>query len=49
MARGDAVGALADADASLRDARAIRDPQALHPALVTAAEIALRTGDQRHG
>ncbi len=45
LARGDAVGALADADASLRDARAIRDPQALHPALVTTAEIAFRTGD----
>ena len=45
LARGDAEGALSDAEASLRDARGIRDPQALHPALVTAAEVAYRTGD----
>lgn len=45
LARGDAEGARSDADASLRDARGIRDPQALHPALVTAAEVAYRTGD----
>lgn len=45
MARGDAEGALSDANTSLRDARAIRDPQALHPALVTGAEVAYRTGD----
>jgi hypothetical protein len=46
LARGDAEGARSDADASLRDARAIRDPQALHPALVTRAEVACRTGDR---
>jgi tetratricopeptide (TPR) repeat protein len=45
LARGDAEGAVSDADASLRDARAIRDPQALRPALVTSAEMAYRTGD----
>jgi class 3 adenylate cyclase/tetratricopeptide (TPR) repeat protein len=45
LARGDAEGALSDADASLRDARGIRDPQALHPALATGAEVAYRSGD----
>jgi len=45
LARGDAEGAVSDADASLRDARAIRDPQVLRPALVTSAEVAYRTGD----
>jgi class 3 adenylate cyclase/tetratricopeptide (TPR) repeat protein len=45
LAQGDPVAAAADAESGLRDARAIRDPQALHPALVTAAEIAFWTGD----
>ena len=45
LARGEAAGAVSDADASLRDARAIRDPQALRPALVTSAQVAYRTGD----
>jgi len=45
LARGDAEGALADADTGLRQARAVRDPQALRPALVISAEVAYRTGD----
>ncbi|MGH3078828.1 MAG: adenylate/guanylate cyclase domain-containing protein [Gaiellaceae bacterium] len=45
LAKGDPAGASEDADTCLRAARAIRDPQALHPALVTAAEIAYRAGD----
>jgi hypothetical protein len=46
MARGDERGAAEDADVVLEQARAIRDPQALDPALVLAAEVAHRTGDQ---
>ena len=45
MAHGDVDAAVTDAETCLRDARAIRDPQALHPALVTAAESAYRAGD----
>jgi predicted ATPase/class 3 adenylate cyclase len=45
LARGDEAGASEDADSGLRDARGIRDLQALHPALVTSAEVASRTGD----
>ena len=45
LSRGDLEGAWADAEASLHDARAIRDPQALSPALATAAEAAYRMGD----
>ena len=36
-----------DATIALREGRAIRDPQALHPALVTAAEVAYRRNDVR--
>jgi class 3 adenylate cyclase/tetratricopeptide (TPR) repeat protein len=43
--RGDDVGAAEDADVALRLARAIRDPQALDPTLVVAAEVAYRGGD----
>ena len=46
MARGDDRGAAEDAGIVLERARAIRDPQALDPALVLAAEIAHRYGDQ---
>ena len=46
MPRGDLAGAADDAQIMLRDARDIRDPQALHPALVVAAEVAYRTGDR---
>ncbi len=46
MARGDERGAADDADVVLERARSIRDPQALDPALVLAAEIAHRNGDQ---
>jgi hypothetical protein len=45
MARGDGAGAAEDMEAVLHDARAIRDPQALDPALVTSAEVACRNGD----
>ena len=45
LGHGEAEGAVSDAEASLRDARAIRDPQALRPALVTSAEVAYRTGE----
>ena len=46
LARGDASGAAEDAAIALRDARAIRDPQALDPVLVLAAEVAYRSGDE---
>ena len=45
LSRGDLAGASLDAEAALREARAIRDPQALQPAIVTAAEVAHRTED----
>ena len=47
IARGDLSGAAGDAEIVLREGRAIRDPQALHPALVTAAEVAYRRDDPR--
>jgi class 3 adenylate cyclase/tetratricopeptide (TPR) repeat protein len=43
-ARGDLAGAAADVEIALRDARAIRDPQALDPALVLAAQVASQRG-----
>jgi hypothetical protein len=46
MARGDGRGAAEDMDAVLEQARAIRDPQALDPALVLAAHVAHRNGDE---
>jgi class 3 adenylate cyclase/tetratricopeptide (TPR) repeat protein len=46
LARGDLAGAAEDTAIVLRDAREIRDPQALEPALVLAAEVAYRTGDE---
>jgi tetratricopeptide (TPR) repeat protein len=45
LARGDTTGAQSDADAALRAARAIRDPQAVDPNLVIAANVALCAGD----
>jgi len=45
LARGDRAGAVSDMEAALREARAIRDPQALDPALVNAAEVAHAGGD----
>ena len=45
LARGDGAGAAEDMKRSLHDARAIRDPQALDPALVASAEVAHRNGD----
>jgi class 3 adenylate cyclase/predicted ATPase len=45
LSRGDDRGAAEDAEIALGDARAIRDPQALDPALVTAAAVAYRAGD----
>ena len=45
MARGDSPGAAEDMEKVLRDARAIRDPQALDPALVVAAVVAYRNGE----
>ena len=45
MARGDRAGAAEDTEWALQRARAIRDPQALDPALVIAAEVAYRNGD----
>ena len=45
LSRGDDRGAAEDAEIALREARAIRDPQALDPALVTAAAVASRAGD----
>ena len=45
LARGDFAGASADAETSLRGARAIRDPQVLQPALVTSSDVAYRKGD----
>ena len=46
MARGNNAGAAKDVDVVLRHARAIRDPQALDPALVLAADVAFRNGDR---
>jgi tetratricopeptide (TPR) repeat protein len=46
LARGDLVGAAEDATAALEGSRAIRDPQALEPALALAADVALRFGDE---
>ncbi len=46
MARGDDRGAAEDVDIALQQARAIRDPQALDPALVRAAQVAQRSGDE---
>jgi predicted ATPase/class 3 adenylate cyclase len=46
MARGDSRGAVEDTDAVLQQARAIRDPQTLDPALVLAAHVAHRNGDE---
>ncbi len=46
MARGDDRGAAEDAGIGLERARAIRDPQALDPALVLTAHVAGRSGDQ---
>ena len=45
LARGDGGGAAEDMERALHDARAIRDPQALDPALVNAADVAHRNGD----
>jgi class 3 adenylate cyclase/tetratricopeptide (TPR) repeat protein len=45
LANGDPAGAQSDAEAALHAARAIRDPQVLDPCLVTAGEVAFRTGD----
>lgn len=45
MARGDNAAAATDVDVVLTQARAIRDPQALDPALVLAAHVAYRNGD----
>ena len=45
LSRGDDRGAEEDAEIALREARAIRDPQALDPSLVTAAAVASRAGD----
>ncbi len=45
MAQGDDQGAGKDVVVSLQKARAIRDPQALDPALVLAARAAYRNGD----
>ncbi len=45
LARGDPAGAWADAETGLRDARAIRDPQALQPAIATAAWVLSQAGD----
>ena len=45
LGRGDLAGAVEDVEYALRDARAIRDPQALLPALVLAAEVASAKGD----
>ena len=44
MARGDDRGAAEDVEIVLQQAKAIRDPQALDPALVVAARLALRNG-----
>lgn len=46
MARGDSRRAAEDVDVVLQHARAIRDPQALDPALVLAARVAYRGGDR---
>jgi class 3 adenylate cyclase/tetratricopeptide (TPR) repeat protein len=45
IARGDAAGAAADVELFLHDAREIRDPQAMQPALVDAAWVAYRRND----
>ena len=45
--RGDVVAADEDARRALDAARAIRDPQALYPSLVTAAQVAFENGDVR--
>ena len=45
IGRGDPAGAAADVERSLQEAREIRDPQALDPALVDAAWIAYRRND----
>jgi class 3 adenylate cyclase/tetratricopeptide (TPR) repeat protein len=45
LERGDARGALDDADTAVEEARAIRDPQALIPALTCRLLCAARTGD----
>jgi predicted ATPase/class 3 adenylate cyclase len=45
IARGDGAGAAADVELFLRDAREIRDPQAVEPALVDAAWVAYRRND----
>ena len=45
-ARGDSRSAADDIAIVLKQARAIRDPQALHPSLVHAAHVAYRNGDQ---
>ena len=45
LARGDLSGAAEDAEIVLREARGIRDPQALHPGLATAAEVAYRRNE----
>ena len=45
VARGDGAGASDDVEAALRDARSIRDPQAIYPTLITAAIVAHETGD----
>jgi tetratricopeptide (TPR) repeat protein len=47
VARGDAAGAAEDVDHFLREAREIRDPQTLDPALVDAAWVAYRANDLR--
>jgi class 3 adenylate cyclase/predicted ATPase len=45
IGRGDAAGAAADVERFLRDAREIRDPQTVEPALVDAAWVAYRRNE----
>jgi class 3 adenylate cyclase/tetratricopeptide (TPR) repeat protein len=45
LARGDDAAAAVDAEIALQDARMIRDPQVLHPALVLAATVAHSRGE----
>jgi len=49
LARGDIPGAIEDVERAAEEARAIRDPQALVPALTTRAFCAVRTGDVAGG